>query len=81
MSKLICSDAITGAIQWVAKAEDSLSKAIKAKGENYEVRFPETAYFLPVIYSFSGVKIEKLGDMLPVLKQAKDFLYPRTYVP
>ena len=63
MSKLICGSAIDGAIEWVARADAKLDEAIKAKGEDCPVGFPDTAYYLPIIYSFTGEKVETLGDM------------------
>jgi len=77
MSKLICSSAIDGAIEWVAKAEAKLAEAIKAKGESCPVAFPSTAYYLPVIYSFTGEKVSTLGEMRPILKRAKALLPAR----
>jgi hypothetical protein len=44
MSKIICSSAIDGAVEWVAKAELKLHEAITAKGESCPVQFPDTAY-------------------------------------
>ena len=35
---------------------------IKKYGADHEVSFPNTAYYLPVIYSMLGAKVEKLGD-------------------
>ncbi len=49
MSKWICTNAIDGAVAWVARAEAKLSEAISAKGESCAVGFPDTAYYLPVI--------------------------------
>jgi acetyl-CoA synthase len=77
MSKVICSSAIEGAIEWVVKAEKTLSATIAQKGENRRVAFPNTAYFLPVIYSFTGRKVETLADMRAVLKEAKTDLPAR----
>jgi acetyl-CoA synthase len=74
MSKIICESAIEGAIQWVSLAENKLNEAIKAKGEDFQVKFPETAYFLPVIYSFTGEKVERLKDMRKVLQYSKELL-------
>jgi acetyl-CoA synthase len=74
MSKLICSSAIDGAIAWVAKAEAKLAEAIQAKGETSPVAFPNTAYFLPVIYSLTGEKVVTLADMRPILQRAKQLL-------
>jgi acetyl-CoA synthase len=77
MSKLICSSAIDGAIEWVAKAEAKLDEAIKLKGADCEVRLPDTAYYLPVIYSFTGEKVATLADAQRVLKRAKELLPDR----
>ena len=74
MSKVICSSAIDGAIQWVSTAEKTLNETIKAKGEECTVQFPGTAYYLPVIYSFTGEKVEKLGDMRKIINMAKEML-------
>ena len=74
MSKIICDSAIVGAAQWIASAEKKLDEAIKLKGENCEVRFPDTAYYLPVIYSFTGEKTETLGALRYILNKAKELL-------
>ncbi len=74
MSKLICGSAIHGAYQWVARAEAKLREAIEAKGEGCRVAFPDTAYYLPVIYSFTGEKVETLRDLKPVLDRARTLL-------
>lgn len=77
MSKIICSSAIDGAVEWVAKAEASLDEAIRKKGESAPVAFPDTAYFLPVIYSFTGEKAATLDHLRRILKQAKGLLHER----
>ena len=77
MSKLICSSAIEGAISWVAKAEAKLDEAVAAKGESCPVGFPDTAYFLPIIYSFTGEKMQTLADLRRILKRAKELLPAR----
>ncbi len=77
MSKIICGSAIDGAVEWVAKAEAILDKAIKEKGESCTVGFPNTAYYLPIIYSFTGEKMEKLSDLRRILNMAKSILPPR----
>ncbi|MBU2510450.1 CO dehydrogenase/CO-methylating acetyl-CoA synthase complex subunit beta [bacterium] len=80
MSKIICSHAIDGAIEWVAKAEAKLDEAIKLKGESAPVAFPETAYFLPIIYSFTGEKAQTLSDLRRVLQRSKIMLPERPSV-
>ena len=77
MSKIICASAIDGAIEWVARAEQALDRALREKGEDHPAGFPNTAYFLPVIYSFTGEKIQKLRDMRPILRRAKELLPQR----
>ncbi|MFA5042980.1 MAG: acetyl-CoA decarbonylase/synthase complex subunit alpha/beta [Kiritimatiellia bacterium] len=77
MSKLICSNAIDGAIEWVARAEAKLAEAIRSKGEACPAAFPSTAYFLPIIYSFLGQKVATLGDMRSILRRAKELLPAR----
>ena len=74
MSKLICSSAIQGAIDWVSQAELALNKAIGEKGESQTIGFPDTAYYLPIIYSFTGRKSETLGDLRNILNLAKQYL-------
>jgi acetyl-CoA synthase len=74
MSKLICSSAIDGAVHWVARAEARLGEAVEAKGEDAAVGFGNTAYFLPVIYSLTEEKVERLSDCRRVLRRAKELL-------
>jgi len=77
MSKIICSSAIDGAVNWVARAEARLNEAIQLKSETAEVGFPDTAYYLPIIYSFTGEKVHCLGDLRTILKRAKTLLPSR----
>ncbi|OFW33344.1 MAG: CO dehydrogenase/CO-methylating acetyl-CoA synthase complex subunit beta [Candidatus Aquicultor primus] len=74
MSKIIATSAIRGAHETVNLAEAKIKEAIDSKGANHEVAFPNTGYFLPVIYALTGEKVEKVSDMEKVLKIAKDLL-------
>ncbi len=74
MSKLICKNAIDGAALWVARAEAKLGEAIKAFGERSAVGFPNTAYYLPIIYSFTGEKVATLADCRKIIARAKELL-------
>ena len=76
MSKTIASSAISGAHSILKQAEDILSRAIAEKGADSPVGFPDTAYYLPVIYSMLGTKIEKLSDIQPVLDECRSMLPP-----
>ena len=62
MSKIIVSAAIRGAHNIVNKCAAKLVEAIQKHGENQEIGFPNTAYYLPIIYSIMGIPIEKLKD-------------------
>ncbi len=74
MSKAICTDAIEGAYQVVDRADALLARAIAAFGADKPVSFPDTAYYLPIIYSFTGRKVEKLGDLVDVLQECHNLL-------
>jgi len=76
MSKIILSAAIRGAYKLVGQAEEKWQNAMDKYGVNEPVGFPNTAYYLPVIYGMLGIKIEKLGDMEPVIRKCKQLLPP-----
>ncbi len=76
MSKIIASAAIRGAHKIVDQAEKKWQQAMDKWGANEPVGFPNTAYFLPVIYGILGIPVEKLGDMEQVLKRCKSILPP-----
>jgi acetyl-CoA synthase len=74
MSKIICSAAIRGAHNIVDMAEESYEEALKKYGADQEVSFPNTAYFLPIIYSMLGYKVEKIGDMKDIFQECRNLL-------
>lgn len=74
MSKIIASAAIRGAHSIVEKAEHACAQAKEAHGAEHAVEFPNTAYYLPVVYGLTGEKVEKLSDMDRVLAMARDLL-------
>ncbi|MCB2182978.1 MAG: CO dehydrogenase/CO-methylating acetyl-CoA synthase complex subunit beta [Desulfobulbaceae bacterium] len=74
MSKIICSAAIRGAHKIVDMAEEKYEAALKKYGAEQEVAFPNTAYFLPVIYSMLGAKVEKIGDMKDIFQECRKLL-------
>jgi acetyl-CoA synthase len=76
MSKYIATRAIRGANALVAEAEAMLERAIAEKGEDAKVEFPNTAYYMPVIYGMMGMKVDTLGGLRPVLSYAKKLLHP-----
>jgi len=76
MSKIIASAAIRGAYKIVGRAETALADALAKYGPQQPIEFPNTGYYLPVIYGISGMKAQKLGDLTPILHRAKSLLPP-----
>ncbi|HHH40558.1 MAG TPA: CO dehydrogenase/CO-methylating acetyl-CoA synthase complex subunit beta [Chloroflexi bacterium] len=76
MSRYIATRAIRGAHALVTEAELMLQKALAEKGPETPVAFPNTAYYLPVIYGMTGIPVEKLGQLEPVLQHARALLHP-----
>ena len=74
MSKIICSAAIRGAHKIVDMAEASFEDAVKKFGAEHEVAYPNTAYFLPIIYSMLGAKVKNLGDMKDIFQECRKLL-------
>jgi len=67
---------INGAYKIVAQAEDILAKAIEQKGRDCKVGFPNTGYYMPVIYSITGRAVEKLADFQDVMAEEIKPLLP-----
>ncbi|MCK4417812.1 MAG: CO dehydrogenase/CO-methylating acetyl-CoA synthase complex subunit beta [Candidatus Latescibacteria bacterium] len=76
MSKLICAAGIRGAHRIVKQAEEKWKQAMDRWGPEQEVAFPNTGYYLPVIYGILGVPVKTIGDMEPVLEKCKSLLPP-----
>jgi len=74
MSKIIASAAIRGAKRIAKQADDILTRAIKEKGEDCRVEFPNTGYYIPIIYSMTGRPVEKLADFKEVMQEIKGLL-------
>ncbi|TFG38870.1 MAG: CO dehydrogenase/CO-methylating acetyl-CoA synthase complex subunit beta, partial [Candidatus Aminicenantes bacterium] len=56
--------------------ETSWRQAMDKWGSSEPVGFPNTAYYLPVIYGILGIKVEKLGDMEAVLERCRRIMPP-----
>jgi acetyl-CoA synthase len=76
MSRYIATRAIRGANALVSEAETMLHKAISDKGADFAVSFPNTAYYLPLIYGMTNIPVENLGQLNDVLKHARELLHP-----
>ena len=74
MSKIICSAAIRGAHKIVDMAEEKYEEVLKKHGPEHPVAFPNTAYYLPIIYSMLGLPVKQLGDMKDVFQECRKLL-------
>src|SRR5512135_517589 len=76
MSRYIATRAIRGANALVNEADFMLRKALAEKGPDTSVAFPNTAYYLPLIYGMTGQQVSTLGQLKPILEQAQSLLHP-----
>ncbi|MBZ0275710.1 MAG: CO dehydrogenase/CO-methylating acetyl-CoA synthase complex subunit beta, partial [Anaerolineae bacterium] len=76
MSRYIATRAIRGANALVAEAEYMVQRALTEKGPDTPVAFPNTAYYLPLIFGMTGMQIETIGQLKPVLAHARELLHP-----
>ena len=76
MSRLVAFAAIQGGYNIVSKVEGKYQQALQTYDADTKVGFPNTAYFLPVIYSLTGIKIETLEDIQKPLAFARKLLPP-----
>jgi acetyl-CoA synthase len=76
VSKIIAAAAIRGSHKILERAEKKYREALEKWGPNQEVGFPNTGYFLPVIYGILGVPVKTLGDMKPVLERCRALIPP-----
>lgn len=75
MSKIIASAAIRGANGLVARAEDMLEQVIKEKGADFAFEFPDTAFYLPMVYAMTGFAVKTLKDMRVAVGYAKEMTH------
>ncbi|MBA4389883.1 MAG: CO dehydrogenase/CO-methylating acetyl-CoA synthase complex subunit beta [Syntrophus sp. (in: bacteria)] len=76
MSKIIASAAIRGAHKIFNMAEQKYREALEKFGPGQEVGFPNTAYYLPIIYAITGIGVSKIEDMKRVLDICKKLIPP-----
>ena len=76
MSRLVAFAAIQGGYNIVSKVEGEYKKALQTYNADTKVGFPNTAYYLPVIYSLLGMKVETLEDIKKPLEVARKLLPP-----
>ena len=76
MSRLVAFAAIQGGYNIVSKVEGRYTQALQTYNADTKIGFPNTAYFLPVIYSLTGMKVETLEDAKKPLDFARGLLPP-----
>jgi acetyl-CoA synthase len=74
--KVFCAVA-RGAHEFVEEAEAAWKEAVEKHGEDAKIEFPETAFYLPMIYALTGRQVRTLADARAVLEHCrKDLLHP-----
>ncbi len=76
MSKLVAFAAIQGGYKVVSQAEGKLRKALDTYSADTKVGFGNTAYYLPVIYSLTGMKVQTVEDLKKPMAFARGLLPP-----
>ncbi|MFH0826444.1 MAG: acetyl-CoA decarbonylase/synthase complex subunit alpha/beta [Candidatus Omnitrophota bacterium] len=74
MSKEVAASVIRGAKDIFQQASQFLDKAIKEKGAECKIGFPETAFYLPMANALLGAKVETIKDVSPILEHARTLL-------
>ena len=74
MSKIIASAAIRGAHKIATRVEKKYAEVLKKYGTGQEIGFPDTAYYLPIIYAMLGIPVKNLGDCQLVFQKARKLL-------
>ncbi len=75
MSKIIASAAIRASHSLFRTAEEMLDKAIAEKGKDFVFEFPDTAFYLPLVYAMTAFPVKTLADMKVALEMAREMLH------
>ncbi len=76
MSKMVAFAVVQGAYNIVSKAEGKYQGALEKYGGAQKLEFPNTAYYLPIIYSLTGVKVTDLDSAKQVMDFSRALLPP-----
>jgi len=74
MARVVGELAVSGSNKAVALAEDLVDKLIKEKGEDFKIGFPETGFYLPLIYATLGKEVQTLKDGKEIVGIARTLL-------
>jgi acetyl-CoA synthase len=75
MSRYIATRALRGANLMVQEFGAHLQKALDELGPDKEIQFTNTAYYLPTILGYTGMKVETVGGLRPVLDHCRTLLH------
>ena len=76
MSKIIAANVIAGAHKVYEKTRKRFEQAVQKYGQKQEIAFPNTGYYLPVIYGILGFPVKNLGDAGLVLDRSEQLIPP-----
>ncbi|MCX8012577.1 MAG: CO dehydrogenase/CO-methylating acetyl-CoA synthase complex subunit beta, partial [Desulfobacterota bacterium] len=65
-----------GAHKIVTRVEKKYKEVLEKYGPNQEIGFPDTAYYLPIIYGITGIPVKTLGECQLVLRRCREILPP-----
>jgi len=74
VSKIIASAAIRGAHKIYNRTLEKYKNAVDKYGPDQKIGFPNTGYYLPVIYGMLGIPVETLGDCAKVLLKCQQLI-------
>ena len=75
MSRYIATRALRGANLIVQEFDGLLQTALAELGPDHKLHFTNTAYYLPTILGYTGMEVETLGDLEPVLERCRTLMH------
>ncbi len=75
MSRYIATRALRGANLIVQEFDAFLQKGLEELGPDQELKFTNTAYYLPTILGYTGMQVENIGGLKPVLAHCRSLLH------
>jgi len=76
MSRIVTQAAVRGAHDILGRAEVLYRQCMEEHEGRQPIGFPETAYYLPMIYSLLGKEVSELHQLEPVLEYLRKDLCP-----
>ena len=75
MSRYIATRALRGANLIVQEFDTALESALADLGPDHKIQFANTAYYLPTILGYTGMEVETVGGLQPVLEHCRSLLH------